>query len=281
MRQEKALEELFKAVIRQAGLTVAVNAEQARTMISEVICGYDSKLDLDVVARRADGNVLALQLRSRDDTGGTTAKSSLVEALRQAMELPASGTSHLFYLVGIWEGRNGSQKKTTINKFYDSLKPHLPDGITKAVFRSRIGRGIAVGNRITLRLSYGKDAIIKTISGWMGQEVTHHHQSMSEIIQILERVDDLWLAYTIASLELGAMKVRGFNNIQYLNGLLGDKDLGCTKLTHSREYVEVANQLATQIIPVWAKDSLPVSTPAEQANYIRDLILMRLVYDFS
>ena len=46
---------------------------------------------------------LIIQLRSRDDTGGTTAKGSLVDFLR---ELLRQNSSDVLYLVCVWDPRN-------------------------------------------------------------------------------------------------------------------------------------------------------------------------------
>ena len=98
-RQGKTLEELFKEVIRQANedFDVPDKGKDKQKVMSEVFKGYDSKLDIDVVAKKSKGKVLALQLRSRDDTGGTTAKSSLVEALRRVMGRNIEEDADLFY----------------------------------------------------------------------------------------------------------------------------------------------------------------------------------------
>ncbi len=92
-------------------------------VMSEVFKGYDSKLDIakldiDVVAKKSKGKVLALQLRSRDDTGGTTAKSSLVEAIRRVMNKSVEKDTNLFYLIGIWDKIKSNQKNITIHKIY-------------------------------------------------------------------------------------------------------------------------------------------------------------------
>jgi len=112
-RQGKTLEELFKEVIRKSNQNFVVpdKEKDKQKVMSEVFKGYDSKLDIDVVAKKSKGKVLALQLRSRDDTGGTTAKSSLVEALRQVMKKSVEKDADLFYLIGIWDKIKSNQKK--------------------------------------------------------------------------------------------------------------------------------------------------------------------------
>jgi len=126
-RQGKTLEELFKEIIRKSNQNFVVpdKEKDKQKVMSEVFKGYDSKLDIDVVAKKSKGKVLALQLRSRDDTGGTTAKSSLVEALRQVMKKSVEKDADLFYLIGIWDKIKSNQKNITISKIYESLEPYF------------------------------------------------------------------------------------------------------------------------------------------------------------
>lgn len=104
---------------------------------------------------------------------------------------------------------------------------------------------------------------------------------MKNIIATLERSDDLWLAYGIASLELENIELKGINNIEYLNELLKTETYDISSFTTNEEYLNLANELALTIIPKWDKDSLPVATMSEKVHYIRDLILLKFVYDVS
>lgn len=282
-RQGKTLEELFKEVIRQANKDFIVpdKEKDKQKVMSEVFKGYDSKLDIDVVAKKSKGRVLALQLRSRDDTGGTTAKSSLVEALRGVMEKTIEEDADLFYLIGIWDTIKSNQKNITISKIYESLKPHFLKEISKEDFVNNIEKGITLHKRITLKLAYGYGEIIKNVSAWIGEDTKLDHKSMEKIIKTLEGSDDLWLSYVIASLELENIELKGIKNIQYLNELLKSEKFDISAFTSNDEYLKLANELALKIIPKWDKDSLPVQTISEKAHYIRDLILLRFIYDVS
>jgi len=73
----------------------------------------------------------------------------------------------------------------------------------------------------------------------------------------------------------------GINNIEYLNELLKSEKIDISAFTSNEEYLTLANELVLKIIPKWNKDSLPVSTMSEEATYIRDLILLRFIYDIS
>lgn len=282
-RQGKALEKLFKEAIKQSNQKFIVpNKEKDKQrLMSEVFEGYDSKLDIDVVVKKSKGKILALQLRSRDDTGGTTAKSSLVEVLRRVMKISAEENTELFYLIGIWEKIKSNQKNITISKIYESLESHFKEKITKEGFIDNIEGGMELHQGVVLKLAYGNEEIIKSVSDWLGEDAQFDCESMKNIIAKLERSDDLWLAYAIASLELENIELNEINNIEYLNELLRTENYDISDFTSNEEYLKLANELALRIIPKWDKDSLPVSTVSEKAHYIRDLILLKFVYDVS
>lgn len=282
-RQGKTLEELFKEVIRQANKDFVVpdKEKDKQKVMSEVFKGYDSRLDIDVVAKKSKGKVLALQLRSRDDTGGTTAKASLVEALRGVMNKSIEKDTDLFYLIGIWDKIKSNQKNITISKIYESLKPYLQKQISKEYFIGNVENGIELHKGVKLKLAYGAEEIVKNVSDWIGKATKLDYESMRNVIKTLESSDDLWLSYVIGSLELENIELKGINNVQYLNELLKSEKFDITTLTSNDEFLKLANELALKIIPKWEKDSLPVLTMSEKAHYIRDLILLRFVHDIS
>jgi hypothetical protein len=282
-RQGKVLEELFKEVIRQANKNFIVpdKKKYKNDIISEVFKDYDSNLDIDVVAKKSKGKILTLQLRSRDDTGGTTAKASLVEALREVMKKSVEKDTDLFYLIGIWDKIKSNQKNITISKIYESLKPFFQKQILKDYFISNIEKGIKLHKGVTLKLAYGDKEIVKNVSDWIGEDTELDYEAIKKIIKMLERSDDLWLSYVIASLELENIELKGINNIEYLNELLKSEKFDISAFTSNEEYLMLANELVLKIIPKWNKNSLPVSTMSEKATYIRDLILLRFVYDVS
>lgn len=282
-RQGKVLEELFKEVIRKANKNFIVpdKVKYKKDIMSEVFKDYDSNLDIDVVAKKSKGKILALQLRSRDDTGGTTAKASLVEALRGVMKKNIEKDADLFYLIGIWDKIRSNQKNITISKIYESLKPFFQKQILKDYFISNIEKGIELHKGVTLKLAYGDKEIVRNVSDWIGEDTELDYKAIKKIIQTLESSDDLWLSYVIASLELENIELKGINNIEYLNELLKSEKFDISAFTSNEEYLILANELVLKIIPKWDKNSLPVSTMSEKATYIRDLILLRFIYDVS
>lgn len=282
-RQGKTLEVLFKVIIRQSNEKIVVpNIEkEKRNLMSEVFKDYSSKLDIDVVARKSKGNVLVLQLRSRDDTGGTTAKSSLVEVLRNVMNQDVIKKSNLLYLIGIWDVRQSNQKNITIDKIYESLLPYFREKLSKNDFSDNIENGISLFDGVVLKLSYGVENIVESVSNWVGEDTKLDYSSMKNIIMSLEKSDDFWLSYVIASHELKNIKLKGINNIKYLDELLSNESFDISNFNSNEDYLDLANSLTLRIIPKWENDSLPVSSVSEKIHYIRDLILLRFVYEVS
>jgi len=282
-RQGKTLEVLFKVVISQSNekFVVPNTEKEKRIIMSEVFKDYSSKLDIDVIAKKSKGNVLVLQLRSRDDTGGTTAKSSLVEVLRSVMEQNVIKNSNLLYLIGIWDIIKSNQKNITINKIYDSLLPYFREKLSRKDFSDNIENGIILFDGVVLKLSYGVENIVESVSNWVGEDTKLDYSSMKNIIMSLEKSDDFWLSYVIASHELKNIKLKGINNIKYLDELLSNESFDISNFNSNEDYLDLANSLTLRIIPKWENDSLPVSSVSEKIHYIRDLILLRFVYEVS
>ena len=94
----------------------------------------------------------------------------------------------------------------------------------------------------------------------------------------MENWDDLWLSYAIASIEIETQKIKGFNNVEYLNELLKKFPHDTTKFTKSIEFVKLADELALKIIPLWEQPSIPLDSPSDKVHYIRDLILLKFIF---
>lgn len=280
-RQGKTLEEFIKEVLREtnSSLKVPDKLKDKISILAGVFNGYNSKGDIDVVVKNKT-KVMAVQLRSRDDTGGTTAKSSLVEAFRTALSLPKIKKIDFLYHIGVWEGINSNQKSITKSKIYDTLAHQLiPLGITKQKFLDDIEKGILIKPEISIKLSYGTIEILKSIKKWLGNPKNLKDSAIKDMISRLENWDDLWLSYAIASIEIEIQKIRGFNNVEYLDKLLNEIEYDdIIKFTKNQEYVKLANELALKIIPLWQQPSIPFDSPSDKVHYIRDLILLKLIY---
>jgi hypothetical protein len=280
-RQGKTLEEFIKEVFRETDPSLIVPDDLATKMqiLSTIFKGYISRGDIDVLVKNTS-KVMAVQLRSRDDTGGTTAKSSLVEAFRTSMALPKVKGIDFFYHIGIWEGIDSNQKSITKSKIFDALEHQLtPLKINKQKFISEIEKGIQIKPEIFLKLSYGTVEILKVIKAWLGNPENLKDSAIKDMIMKLENWDDLWLSYAIASIELETQKIKGFNNIEYLNKLLSKFKYDTSKFKTNNEFLMLANELASKLIPLWEQPSIPLESPSDKVHYIRDLILLKFIYE--
>ena len=281
-RQGKTLEEFIKKIIRKndKNIEVADKKIDKSKIMSTVFTKYDSLLDLDVIAKKAKNEVLVIQLRSRDDTGGTTAKSSLVEALGDVMKLKIKTGSSLLYLVSIWDEIKGVQKKATIKKIYSALNPYLVN-ISEKNFIQNLDKGINIKKGIILKLTYGTSELAESLNQWINSAKCIGPATIKRMIGKLKKWDDLWLAYAMSSIELENLNINNHNNVKYLNSLTKNIKYDLTKLDKNEEFTSLANSLASKITPAWENDSIPLRSPAEKIHYIRDLLLLKFVYETS
>jgi len=232
--------------------------------------------DIDVCGATQDGQrLLLLQLRSRDDTGGTTAKTSLVEALQTFLRTGAACSSEVLYLVGIWDERHTQQRTATIHKFYSALRDYT--SLTEKDFE-QIGNRICVHPSFYLQLAYGVKEILQAIFDWDPAPQPSVLDSVTQIVQRIQGWDDLWVAYAVASIEIQNQALRGVSNVDLLMQKCAEMnlDLDHRSWTLLQESVEKAVE---KLIPSWTESTLPVQSPADQACYLRDLLFLRAIYE--
>lgn len=240
----------------------------------EQLFGLQEKIamDIDFVAEKPN-RVLLGQIRSTDMTGGTTAKSSLVELL---VEILRNRTTNpvATYLVVIWEPLERQQRSALINKIWNQLEDYEREQ-NETEFKRQIGNGWQIRNtNITLKLIYGLDEL-----GDEFNDFTENNMAKSRFLSLwgsIERWDDLWLTYAIASLELENQVFYDFTNFQILNKKLEELEITIPD-NDLRNYKERSIQIAEQIAREWKESTLPVSTPAEVLNYLRDLVLLKMI----
>lgn len=285
-RQGKVLEEFFKEIFKQLdnNFDVPDKLNTKQKLMGEVFEKYNSKLDLDVVVRKNKGDLLTLQLRSRDDTGGTTAKGSLVESLRKSLQLVSIRNSKLLYLIGIWDTVKSNQKNITIDKIYSNLKNDLDKfKISETVFKKNFEKGVEIREGITIKLCYGVNNIINTIREWSGNKNDKYNNKLFDnLIEKVSRFDDMWLTYCISSIELQIMKMRKHTNIIYLNKLLSSvPPYDLRKFRTHKELLDLSNKVSELIIPQWKLPLHMVSSVSDKVHYIRDLVILKFMYDLS
>ena len=274
-RQGKVLEKILMLGIKE--FTSFKNVPETPTEMANLLENLKikfSKLDIDVLAQDITSNKLTIiQIRSRDDTGGTTAKGSLVDVLKGILRANAKLKSKILYIVFVWDTRDSQQKKSTITKCYSSLQELISDRIDEDTFKKEICKGINISDNIKLILAYGTKELLNILFDWSENKDDGLISSIDNMITLIENWDDLWISYLISSLEL---------EIQAIHGILDEKiNKINTKFdfTSYDKLVESIDKMTTEIIPIWAEKSLPVDSPADQATYIRDLLFLRAIYE--
>jgi len=277
-RQGKVLEEVFKTILREYTHFSLVPDSVSKEMLPLLQKSFGttnlSKSDIDVMGVNPQTHrMILMQLRSRDDTGGTTAKGSLVDLLRALLRTRQTPKDQILYLVCVWDQRDAQQRESTVEKIYASLRDWTD--LDRQAFEN-IGQGIAVAKRVTLKLAYGIDEILASIFEW--DKAKHGNlYAVREIVEKVENWDDLWIAYALASLEIGVKSLRGASNVQLL-------DQKCATLNFEYDFTSYAalrqgiDQATPHIAALWKEDTLPVQSVSDQTLYIRDLLFLRAIY---
>lgn len=279
-RQGKVLEAVLRQVL-QTHTSFTITPEKVqKEMIPLLQSVFKSKNipnnDIDVLgATQNKKKMIIIQLRSRDDTGGTTAKGSLVDMLKGFLRTRKKPSADILYLIGIWDKRNSQQRESTIKKIYSSLRENTK--LDEKEFQ-KIGAGIKITPNIKLQMAYGVDSILESIFDWDTSKKNHNAEAVKDIINKIEKWDDLWLAYAIASIEIETQSLRGISNIHILADKCNSLDIDLDYRSYALLQKSIENAIE-KIIPAWTEPTLPVSSPAEQALYIRDLLFLRAIYE--
>jgi hypothetical protein len=279
-RQGKVLEQVIQGILTQYAKCDSVpDKNQERILILSQIFETDElpNLDIDVMASNLrDKKTLAIQIRSRDDTGGTTAKGSLVDLLRELLRLRKIPQSNILYLVCVWDPRDAQQKTSTVRKMYSALKDFIQ--VNEQVFHTIIENKVELQENISLKVAYGTDEIATSLFEWIGNENEEVLSAISTIVDLVSEWDDLWIAYTIASLELEVINFSDKSNISLLNEKCANIGINFN-YTSYQSLTDSIDNLVQRIIPLWTEDSIPLKTLSDKAQYIRDLLFLKAYYE--
>ncbi len=277
-RQGKVLEELLKRVLPQCTSFQVLEGEEARTFLRQTF-HVAPKSDIDIIGTTRDHTrLLLIQLRSRDDTGGTTAKGSLADTIKELIREGTEPSLPTLYLIGIWDPRESQQRGSTINKIRSSLQGLEGLRYNFKSLADEIESGAAITSRICLQLAYGWEQIVEALVQWDPSPVPRASQVLSKLVRRLEEWDDLWVAYAIASIELELQSLRGISNIHLLQRKC--KELGIELEFHTYGQLQALIENAVErLIGTWKEDTLPVKAPADQALYLRDLLFLYAIYE--
>ena len=281
-RQGKVLEQMLQRILQQYGRcdNVPDKNTDRLSLLSEIFKMKEPlNLDVDVMASDSKNKkTLVIQLRSRDDTGGTTAKESLVNLLRELLRLKKVPENNVLYLVCIWDPRGSQQKTSTVRKMFSSLKDHIE--VNEKVFHTIVKNKVELQENIFLQMTYGTDEIANSLFEWIGDENEKVLDAISTVTNLVTDWDDLWIAYTIASLELEVASFSGKSNVRLLNEKY--KRIGIT--FNYESYQTLTNSIDSIVqtmIPLWTEDSIPLNPLSEKAQYIRNLLFLKAYYEKS
>ncbi|WP_207764437.1 hypothetical protein [Raineya orbicola] len=277
-RQGKVLEKIIGFVLKNyVKCPIVTEGHESLSILQAIIDEKLEKLDIDALAASPDRKkIILIQLRSRDDTGGTTAKGSLVELLRSMLRLNKKPNIKILYLVGIWDERDSNQKNSTITKFCSSLKDFISD---ETLFKKQIEQIYHFNDTLMLQLAYGTNAISRAIFEWSESQDEAILRGIQNIVGTIENWDDLWIAVSIANLELELQHIQNVSNINILKEKIQKFNFQPNISSYENIY-HSATQFTNQILPTWNENSLPFGSIAEKAHYIRDLVFLYTIHQY-
>ncbi|TRU93298.1 MAG: hypothetical protein EWV76_00560 [Microcystis novacekii Mn_MB_F_20050700_S1] len=277
-RQGKVLEEMIKNILENYTdcNEVPKKVDRMQEILRQSFASSTiTSLDIDAMGINNKKNkIVVIQLRSRDDTGGTTAKSSLVELLRSLMRLENLPKEELLYLICIWDERNSQQKQSTITKIYSSLQDYIPD---ENKFRQEIIQGYELNSKIKLKLAYGTDEISRSLFEWTGTNQESILTAIQQIIDFVENWDDLWVTYSISNIELELNSFQEISNIPLLNQKINEINAKFDFSSYEKLKTSI-DEITNQILPIWREKTIPLASLSDKAHYVRDLVFLKACY---
>jgi len=228
--------------------------------------------DVDFFASKSS-KILLGQIRSTDVTGGTTAKGSLVDLLRFIIrEKRLDPVTH--YVIVVWEPLQRQQKSSLIGKIWDSLRSEIGTE-NETAFKEQIDDGWQIPDtNISVRLIYGIEEFGDELNDFAENETAK--AKLLSLWESIQKWDDLWLTYAIASLELENLIFRRYSNFQVLDRKLNELGLAISN-DDIRNYKVSSVSIAEKIAREWTENTLPVTAPADILNYLRDIVLLKMI----
>jgi hypothetical protein len=270
-RQGNVLERALDATLSDGGLKVWSKSEHKKVLKNDLGFLTKSAHDVDVLAKNRSDEYLLVQVRSRDDTGGTTAKGSLVELLADLLRSKSTPRRPILYLLFVWESLEGNQKVSLVTKVLANLSSMIATtGLKEPLLR---GEPVVVTPEIRLQLAYGTTEASNVIGEFAA------NPKVNELLaKVLEMTwDDLWLSFGLASLELERLVMSGKSNFDLLEEKLTANGIAISD-TDLRRYMDSSERIAQQLLPFWKEDTLPVRAPADALTYVRDLVLLKMIH---
>ncbi len=289
-RQGSVLENVISVGIKLAKLEnykVVEKKKRKSTLISFFGLEKNIKLDMDVVIYSESKKfIMPIQIRSRDDTGGTTAKASNVDYLNevlkhflkdQNLESWIEEKKKAVFVILVWEPLDKKQANSMKKKIWQSLEQSLvqfDENINEQDFINHLDEGFKISqSNVTLKTIYGFEEFMNFLSfEFESKEIA---EILSRVWKSLENWDDLWLTYTIASLEFPLLSTYGKTNLEIVKNGLKNANIEILEY-EPRQIIELSKDWASKIAAHIKEEKFPtiVSNMQERMNYIRDLILV-------
>lgn len=271
-RQGNVLEEVLRTTLSDGGVQVFAKKDHKAALRSELDITLGSGHDVDVLAKNKRNDFLLIQLRSRDDTGGTTAKASLVELLRDVLRSGRKPRHPIRYMIIVWEELDGNQKTSLIDKVLQSLTGLFQSSDAEETLEK--GLPLRVSDSIILQLAYGTPQTTSDLAEFASNKIMMN--LLSDVLSLMRSWDDLWLAYALTSLELERLAVLGKSNFELLDEKLEKASITIGQ-REFRNYLDSSEKIARRLQEEWIEDTLPVKSPADSVTYIRDLVLLKMI----
>ena len=276
-RQGKVLEVVLQEILRNYTdcNIVPGNVSEMQEIIQDAYNLIEKPtLDIDALGKdEKNKKIIIIQIRSRDDTGGTTAKGSLVDFLRDLLREHKTSSYKLLYLIAVWDERKSLQKSATISKMYSSLKENIDIEIND--FENKIDTGIKLSKKITLKLAYGTDEISQALFKWNTSKNKKVLQSIRNITKTITDWDDLWVSYAVSTLELEINAFHNITNIEILNNYLENEKIKIDTISCLQKIDEISLKIAAK----WKENTIPMPSVSDKILYIRDLLFLKLIYN--
>jgi len=276
-RQGKVLEALMQHILtafkfcEEVPLKPSNQQELTKRLfrLSEV-----SNRDIDVLGYNQEKQrSIAIQLRSRDNTGGTTAKGSLASWIKEYLHDKIEPLEPMLYIVGVWDGMDQQQKKSTVKELWKSLQDVIQTN--EGTFNQEIEQGIRLTNHLHIRLCYGYTSILQAVYDWFEFQDETKLEAINTTVNRLMNWDDLWVSYAVASLEIGQLHTHKQTNISILNEKVPVSEFDKAQDQDIHVFIhELAKQTALQ----WKENTLPLPSLQENIFYLRDLLYLKAIY---
>lgn len=293
-RQGKTLEEILKEIltIEEVRITpqIASSKQEKIEILKDVLNSGEKakatldKHDIDILAE-VENKIIIFQMRSRDDTGGATAKPSLAELLKDLKNEDLS--KEILYLIYTWVKPEDSvppQKVTLINKLLSMIGLENETELKETLKQGKVAE---IKKNLKVCIVYGAEELIQTLWNEFEIEIDDRYEKLMEkykrYLELLSNWDELWLSYAIATLELENLIKHKRTNMNVLHDKLIEINL--TELIKSKycinNYEKCSVKISTRISPLIRgdKDLIPFDAVGDKMNYLRDLILLRIVYE--